>query len=78
MRGRSGRQGDPGGTRFFLSLEDDLFRIFGADKIAGMMESFRVAEDMPIESDLVVQALDKIQIQVEDYFRSNRMQVSDV
>lgn len=75
LRGRAGRQGDPGGTRFFLSLEDDLFKIFGADKMTGLMENFRVAEDMPIESDLVVQALDKIQIQVEDYFRSNRMQV---
>lgn len=75
LRGRAGRQGDPGGTRFFLSLEDDLFKVFGADKLAGVMDNFRVAEDMPIESDLVVQALDKIQIQVEDYFRANRMQV---
>ncbi len=65
LRGRSGRQGDPGGTRFFLSLEDDIFKIFGADKMSGMLESFRVADDMPIESDLVVQALDKVQIQVE-------------
>jgi preprotein translocase subunit SecA len=55
LRGRAGRQGDPGGTRFFLSLEDDIFKIFGADKMAGMLENFRVAEDMPIESDLVVQ-----------------------
>lgn len=77
LRGRAGRQGDPGGTRFFLSLEDDLFKIFGADKMTGMMDNFRVAEDMPIESDLVVQALDKIQIQVEDYFRANRMQVCE-
>ena len=43
--------------------------------MTGMMENFRVSEDMPIESDLVVQALDKIQVQVEDYFRTNRMQV---
>ena len=75
LRGRAGRQGDPGGTRFFLSLEDDLFKIFGADKMTGLMENFRVAEDMPIESDLVTQALDRIQEQVEDYFRANRQQV---
>jgi preprotein translocase subunit SecA len=75
LRGRAGRQGDPGGTRFFLSLEDDMFKIFGADKMAGLMENFRVAEDMPIESDLVTQALDKVQIQVEDYMRANRQQV---
>ena len=75
LRGRSGRQGDPGSTRFFLSLEDDLFRSFGADKIAPMLEQFRVAEDMPIESDLVVQALDKVQVQVESYFAANRQQI---
>lgn len=75
LRGRAGRQGDPGATRFFLSLEDDLFKIFGADKLAGMMDNFRVAEDMPIESDLVTQALDKVQMQVEDYFRATRQQV---
>lgn len=75
LRGRAGRQGDPGASRFFLSLEDDMFKVFGADKMASMMENFRVAEDMPIESDLVVQALDKVQINVEDYFRANRQQV---
>jgi preprotein translocase subunit SecA len=75
LRGRSGRQGDSGASRFFLSLEDDLFKVFGADKIASLMENFRVAEDMPIESDLVGQALDKVQIQVEDYYRANRQQV---
>jgi preprotein translocase subunit SecA len=75
LRGRAGRQGDPGGTRFFLSLEDDLFKSFGADKIAPMLEQFRVAEDMPIESELVVQALDKVQTQVEAYFQANRQQI---
>ena len=75
LRGRAGRQGDPGGTRFFLSLEDDIFKIFGADKMSGMLENFRVAEDMPIESELVVQALDKVQMQVEDYFKATRQQV---
>lgn len=67
--------GDPGSTRFFLSLEDDIFKIFGADKLGGMMDSFRVAEDMPIEAEIVVKALDKVQIQVEDSQKSNRQQV---
>jgi len=75
LRGRTGRQGDIGASRFFLSLEDDIFKLFGADKIASILENFRVAEDMPIENDLVVQALDKVQIQVEEYFRGNRKQV---
>jgi preprotein translocase subunit SecA len=75
LRGRAGRQGDPGGTRFFLSLEDDIFKIFGADKLTGIMESFRVAEDMPLESDLVVQALNKVQTSVEDNYRGIRKQL---
>ena len=49
LRGRSGRQGDPGSTRFFLSLEDNLLRIFGGDRVAGLMNAFRVEDDMPIE-----------------------------
>ena len=49
LRGRAGRQGDPGSTRFFLSLGDNLLRIFGGDRVAGLMNAFRV-EDMPIES----------------------------
>ena len=75
LRGRTGRQGDPGGTRFFLSLEDDIFKVFGGDKMDKMLENFRVADDMPIESDLVVQALDKVQQQVEGFYQANRQQV---
>jgi len=75
LRGRAGRQGDPGASRFFLSLDDELFRVFGGDKMGSLLDNFRVAEDMPIESDLVVQALDKVQTQVEDYFRMNRQQI---
>merc|ERR1711968_173096 len=75
LRGRAGRQGDPGASRFFLSLDDELFRAFGGDKMGSLLDNFRVAEDMPIESDLVVQALDKVQAQVEDYFRINRQQI---
>ena len=50
LRGRSGRQGDPGESRFYLSLEDDLMRIFGGDRVTGMMDSLKVDENMPIES----------------------------
>ena len=75
LRGRAGRQGDPGGTRFFLSLEDDMFKLFGGDKMKSLLENFRVAEDMPIENDLVDQALDKVQVQVEEYSKATRQQV---
>ena len=75
LRGRSGRQGDPGSTRFFLSMEDDIFMTFGGDKMGDVLEKFRVAEDMPIENDLVMQALDKVQEKVEAYFAANRRQV---
>merc|ERR1711871_908676 len=75
LRGRAGRQGDPGGTRFFLSLEDDIFVTFGGDKMGDVLEKFRVSEDMPIENDLVMQALDKVQEKVEAYFAANRRQV---
>merc|ERR1711871_1066079 len=75
LRGRLGRQGDPGSTRFFLSMEDDIFMTFGGDKMGDVLEKFRVAEDMPIENDLVMQALDKVQEKVEAYFAANRRQV---
>eukprot|EP00798_Chlamydomonas_sp_ICE-L_P023574 gene23574-9099_t len=67
LRGRSGRQGDPGSTRFFLSLEDNLFRVFGGDKIKGMMTAFQV-EDLPMESQMLTDALDTAQKKVENYF----------
>jgi preprotein translocase subunit SecA len=68
LRGRAGRQGDSGATRFFLSLEDDVFRIFGGDKIQSVMDTFRVGDDLPIESPTVSEALDKVQQQVESYY----------
>ena len=58
LRGRAGRQGDPGSTRYFLSLEDNLFRIFGGEKIQALMSAFRV-DDMPIESGMLTQSLDR-------------------
>ena len=65
LRGRSGRQGDPGRSRFFLSLEDDLMRIFGADRITGLMERLGMEEDVPIEAPLVNRAIANAQSRVE-------------
>ncbi len=65
LRGRSGRQGDPGSTQFYLSLEDDLMRIFGGDRIKGLMQTLNVPEDMPIQSKIVTRSVDQAQAKVE-------------
>lgn len=65
LRGRSGRQGDPGRSKFFLSLEDDLMRIFGSDKIAGLMNTLGMKEDEPIEHKMISNAIAKAQKKVE-------------
>lgn len=65
LRGRSGRQGDPGSTQFFLSLEDDLMRLFGSENIMGMMERLGLEEDQPIEARLVTRAIESAQKKVE-------------
>ncbi len=65
LRGRSGRQGDPGSTRFYLSLEDDLMRIFGSDKISGLMDRLGMEEDIPIENRMVSKAIENAQKRVE-------------
>ncbi len=65
LRGRSGRQGDPGSSRFYLSLEDDLLRIFGSERIAGVMDRLGVEEDQPIEHSLVTKAIENAQRRVE-------------
>lgn len=75
LRGRAGRQGDPGSTRFFLSLEDNLLRIFGGDRVAGLMNMFRVEEDMPIESKMLTGSLEGAQKKVETYYYDIRKQV---
>jgi preprotein translocase subunit SecA len=67
LRGRSGRQGDPGSSRFYLSLEDDLLRIFGAERIAGIMDRLGVEEDQPIEHGLVTRAIENAQRRVEGH-----------
>ncbi|MGQ4647333.1 preprotein translocase subunit SecA [Lyngbya aestuarii] len=75
LRGRAGRQGDPGSTKFFLSLEDNLLRIFGGDRVAGLMDAFRVEEDMPIESKMLTRSLEGAQKKVETFYYDTRKQV---
>jgi len=65
LRGRAGRQGDPGSSRFYLSLEDDLMRIFGSDRISGLMQSLGMEEGVPIEHKMVTRAIERAQRQVE-------------
>jgi preprotein translocase subunit SecA len=67
LRGRSGRQGDPGSSRFYLSLEDDLLRIFGSDRISGIMSRLGMEEDQPIEHNLVTKAIENAQGRVEGH-----------
>jgi len=67
LRGRSGRQGDPGSSQFFLSLEDDLLRVFGGERIKNLMENFNIPEDMPIESGIVSSAVSQAQSKVEGF-----------
>src|SRR5262249_6735632 len=65
LRGRAGRQGDPGASRFYLSLEDDLMRIFGSDRISGLMQRLGMEEGVPIEHGMVTRAIEGAQKQVE-------------
>ena len=81
FRGRSGRQGDPGVTQFFVSTEDDLMRIFGGDRIAGLMDRLKVDEDMPIENRMISKSLEGAQKKVEGYnfdARKNVVKYDDV
>ena len=65
LRGRAGRQGDPGETRFYLSLDDDLMRLFGGDRITGLMERFDMDEDTPIDAKLLSKSIENAQTSVE-------------
>jgi preprotein translocase subunit SecA len=65
LRGRSGRQGDPGESRFYLSLEDDLMRLFASDRIASIMERLKIPDDVPIEAKMVSRAIERAQTSVE-------------
>jgi len=75
LRGRAGRQGDPGSSRFFLSFEDDMFVVFGGDGLKKILETFRVSEDMPVEAPQVTEALNKVQLAVEENYRDIREQI---
>lgn len=75
LRGRAGRQGDPGTSRFFLSFEDDMFVIFGGDSLKNILKMFRVSDDMPIEAPQVAEALDKVQQAVEQKYREIRGEI---
>lgn len=77
LRGRSGRQGDPGSSRFYVSLEDDLMRIFGGDKIAGIMTMLKIPEDKAIEHSMVSKALESAQVKVEGFYFDMRKRVVD-
>ena len=65
MRGRSGRQGDPGSSQFFLSLEDDIMRIFGGDRIKSLMGLLKIPDDMPIENKMISGAIEQAQSKIE-------------
>ena len=81
LRGRSGRQGDPGSSRFFLSLEDDLLRIFGAERIQGLMQRLGMEDDVPIESRMVSRAVENAQKKVEGHnfdMRKHLLEYDDV
>ena len=81
LRGRAGRQGDPGETRFFLSLEDDIMRLFGSERVMGMMEKLGVDEDTPIEQKMLTSAIENAQKQVESrnfQIRKSTLEYDDV
>ncbi|MEW5981703.1 MAG: preprotein translocase subunit SecA [Acidobacteriota bacterium] len=81
LRGRAGRQGDPGSSRFYLSLEDDLMRIFGSERIAGLMQRLGMEEGVPIEHGMVTRAIERAQRQVEGQnfsIRKHLLQYDDV
>ena len=81
LRGRSGRQGDPGMTRFFLSLEDDLMRLFGGDRVQRLMDTLGVEEDMPIENKMITSVIESAQKKIEGQnfsIRKNVLSFDDV
>ncbi|HVE80695.1 MAG TPA: preprotein translocase subunit SecA [Candidatus Dormibacteraeota bacterium] len=75
LRGRSGRQGDPGSSRFYVSLEDDLMRIFGGERVAGLMSSLGMDEDTPLENKMISKSLESAQKKVEGHNFDIRKQV---
>ncbi len=81
LRGRAGRQGDPGSSRFYVSLEDDLMRRFGSERISGMMEKLGMEEDVPIEHGIITKSIENAQVKVEGHnfdLRKHVVQYDDV
>ena len=81
LRGRAGRQGDPGSSRFYVSLEDELMRRFGSERISGMMERLGMEEDVPIEHGVISKSIENAQVKVEGYnfdLRKHVVQYDDV
>ena len=77
LRGRSGRQGDPGCSKFILSLDDNLFRIFGGDKIKNMISQFNLTDDTPLEASFLTSALNSAQEKVEVFYYDTRKRIFD-
>ncbi len=75
LRGRAGRQGDPGSSQFFIGMDDDLMRIFGSDRIKNMMDTFGIADDQPIESGMVSKAIETAQKKIEGHHFDSRKHV---
>jgi len=75
LRGRSGRQGDPGETQFFVSMEDQLMRVFGGDRMKGLMGTFKIPEDQPIENRMISKQLENAQSRIEGFHFDARKQV---
>ncbi len=81
LRGRSGRQGDPGASKFFVSLDDEIMRLFGGDRIAGLMSRFNMPEDVPLEHGLVSKSIENAQTKVEGFYfdqRKHEVEYDDV
>ncbi|MDO8657492.1 MAG: preprotein translocase subunit SecA [Candidatus Levybacteria bacterium] len=81
LRGRSGRQGDPGASRFFVALDDEIMRLFGGDTIAGLMTRFNMPEDVPLQHPIVSRAIEQAQIKVEGFnfdIRKHLVEYDDV
>jgi preprotein translocase subunit SecA len=81
LRGRSGRQGDPGSTQFYISMEDDLMRIFGSDRMKSIMTTLKVPDDMPIENRIISKSIETAQKKIEGHnfdIRKNLVEYDDV
>lgn len=77
LRGRSGRQGDPGSSRFFVSLEDEIMRIFGGEQIGRLMDTLQIDENTPIENPMITRAITSAQVKVEGFFFDQRKNLVD-